>query len=79
MNLINVNAIFRRLKSILIACEHIHKEGSLAGGILLEMKNESFIITCQVMNEILSALSFLSNALKKYLCLTKNHHINYYL
>ncbi|BFZ04961.1 hypothetical protein BsWGS_08000 [Bradybaena similaris] len=64
-----VNAIFRSLKSILMACEHIHKEGedlaSLAGGILLEIRNESFIITCHVMNELLSALAYLSTALQK--------------
>lgn len=71
-----VNAVFRTLKSIIMACEHIHKEGadlaSLAGGILLEIRNESFIVTCHVMNELLSALSYLSNALqKKDLCLTK--------
>lgn len=59
-----------------MACEHIHKEGadlaSLAGSILLEIRNESFIVTCHVMNELLSALSCLSNALqKKNLCLTK--------
>lgn len=71
-----VNAVFRTLKSILMACEHIHKEGadlaSLAGGILLEIRNESFIITCHVMNELLNALNYLSSALqKKDLCLAK--------
>lgn len=71
-----VNAVLRCLKSILMACEHIHKEGadlaSLAGGILLEIRNESFLITCHVMNELLSALSYLSNALqRKDLSLTK--------
>lgn len=64
-----VNAVFRSLKSIMMACEHIHKDGtdlaSLAGGILLEIRNTSFFITCFVMNELLSALSYLSNTLQK--------------
>jgi hypothetical protein len=46
-----------------MACEqHIYKDGqnlaSLAGGILLEIRSESFIVTCHVMNELLGALSF---------------------
>lgn len=48
-----VNAVFRSLKSIMTDCEHIHKEGvdlaSLAGGILLEIRNTSLFITCYVM------------------------------
>lgn len=63
-----VNAVFRSLKSIMMACEHIHKDGidlaSLAGGILLEIRKTSFFITCYVMNELLSALSYLSNTLQ---------------
>ncbi|KAF0756154.1 zinc finger protein 862-like, partial [Aphis craccivora] len=64
-----VNAVFRSLKSIMMACEHIHKDGidlaSLAGGILLEIRKTSFFITCYVMNELLSTLSYLSNTLQK--------------
>lgn len=64
-----VNAVLRSYKSILLACEHIHKEGvdlaSLAGGILLEMRNESFFVICHVMNELLCALSYLSSSLQK--------------
>ena len=58
MNLIKLNAIFRSSKSILIVCELIHKEeGNLESlGILREIRNEAFIIICQVMNEILGAL-----------------------
>ena len=59
-----VNAVKRSYRSIVIACEHIHKDGadlaSLAGGILLEMRNQSFYITLTIMNEILCALSNLS-------------------
>ena len=50
-----MNTIFRSLKSIFITPKHIHKEGGNfeSLGILREIRNESFKITCQVMNEIL--------------------------
>jgi len=53
----------------MMACEQIYKDGknlaSIAGGILLEIRNTSFFITSYVMNELISALSNLSNTLKK--------------
>jgi len=55
-----VNAVFRSLKSIMMVFEHIYKDG-----ILLEIRKTSFFITCYVMNELLSALSYLSNTLQK--------------
>lgn len=62
-----VNAVSKSLKSLLMVCEHIYKEGadlaSLAGSILLKIRNVSSLITCWVMNELLSALSYLNNAL----------------
>jgi hypothetical protein len=76
-----LNAVYRSLKSILMACEHIYKDGenlaSLAGRILLEIRNESFIVTCHVMNELLGALSFLINALQRKDLSLKNHPSNY--
>ena len=65
MNPINVNVIFRSLKSIFITRNHIHKEGGNfeSLGSLHEIRFESFEITCQVMNE--SEKNILT-AIKKY-------------
>ena len=54
MNLII--AFFRSLKSNFITCKLIHKEGGNfeSLGILREIRNESFKIPCQVLNEILN-------------------------
>jgi len=52
-----------------LACEHIHTDGadlaSLAGGILLEITQSSFLITLVVLDEALGAVNNLSKILQK--------------
>ncbi|KAL4119987.1 hypothetical protein QTP88_012737 [Uroleucon formosanum] len=63
-----VHAIKQSYIAIATTCEHIHQDGadlaSLAGGILLSLREESFIILLCGLDEILSAVSNLSLTLQ---------------
>ena len=64
-----VHAIFLSYKSIIMACEHIHKDGadliSLAGGILLAMMNSNFIVGLVILDDTLNAVSNLCKVLQR--------------
>lgn len=63
-----IHAIKQSYISITITCEHIHQDGadlaSLAGGILLSLREESFIVLLCGLDEILGAISNLSLTLQ---------------
>ncbi|VVC35071.1 Hypothetical protein CINCED_3A005318 [Cinara cedri] len=63
-----VHAIKQSYIAIVTTCEHIHQDGadlaSLAGGILLSLREESFIILLCRLDEILGAISNLSLTLQ---------------
>jgi len=65
----SIHAVKECYKSIILACEHIHTDGadlaSLAGGILLEITQSSFLITLVVLDEALGAVNNLSKILQK--------------
>jgi len=64
----SIHAVKECYKAIILACEHIHKDGadlaSLAGGILLEITQSSFLITLVVLDEALGAVNNLSKILQ---------------
>jgi len=59
-----IHAIKQSYIAIATTCEHIHQDGadlaSLAGGILLSLREESFIILLCGLDKILGAVSNLS-------------------
>uniref|UniRef100_A0A2S2PJ55 Zinc finger protein n=1 Tax=Schizaphis graminum TaxID=13262 RepID=A0A2S2PJ55_SCHGA len=63
-----VHAIKQSYIAITTTCEHIHQDGadlaSLAGGILLSLREESFIVLLCGLDEILGAISNLSLTLQ---------------
>jgi len=65
----SIHAVKECYKSIILACEYIHTDradlASLAGGILLEITQSSFLITLVVLDEALGAVNNLSKILQK--------------
>ena len=65
----SIHAVKECYRAIVMACEHIHKDGadlaSLAGGILLDITQSSFLVTLVVLDEALGAVNNLSKVLQK--------------
>ena len=64
----SIHAVQECYRAIILACEHIHTGAdlsSLAGGILLEINQSSFLITLVILDEAIGAVNNLSKVLQK--------------